>query len=386
MRILHIISTLDPKAGGPSTNVRRIVKSYAPMGHAGEVVTLDAADTPFLKEIGFTTHALGPISSVYAYNSKLLPWLQSNLEQFDGVVVHGLWQYCGFSAWRACKGRIPYVVFTHGMLDPYFKRAFPKKHLKKWIYWLLAEYWILRNASRVLFTSEAEKEAAKESFWLHRWTPQVVPYGASAPPASPEHYRQSFLQQFPKLQGKRFLLFLGRIHPKKGCDLLLNAFAQTAHKDPALHLVFAGPDETGWIAELNKVVASNHLTDRVHWLGMVEGDHKWGAFYSSEAFVLPSHQENFGIAVAEALACAKPVLISDKVNIWEDILKDGAAIVAPDDAAGTLQLLERWLATREEERAAMRHNALKCFQSRYDMSENARSIVRLFEEITASER
>lgn len=386
MRILHIISTLDPKAGGPSTNTRRIVQSYAPMGHAGEVVTLDSADAPFLKELGFTTHALGPISSTYAYSAKLRPWLEANLDQFDGVVVHGLWQYCGFAAWRTCKARKPYVVFTHGMLDPYFKRAFPKKHLKKWVYWLLAEYWILRNANRVLFTSETEKEASKESFWLHHWTPQVVPYGASAPPASPEHYRQIFLQQFPELQGRRFLLFLSRIHPKKGCDLLLNAFAQIAQKDPELHLVFAGPDETGWISELSKIAETGNITERVHWLGMVQGDLKWGAFYCCEAFVLPSHQENFGIAVAEALACAKPVLISDKVNIWQDILHDGAAIVASDDASGTLQLLQRWLATSNEDRAAMNQNALKCFQSRYDMSENARSIVRLFEEITTSRR
>ncbi len=386
MRILHIISTLNPKAGGPSTNIRRIVPSYAHMGHSGEVVTLDAPDAPFLHNIGFATHPLGPVSSVYSYDKKLLPWLRANLHRFDGVVVDGLWQYCGFAAWRACSGKRPYVVFTHGMLDPYFKRAFPAKHLKKWGYWLLAEYWILRCASRVLFTSEIEKQDATKSFWLHKWTPQVVPCGASAPPQTKEHYQQIFQQQFPALTEKRFLLFLGRIHPKKGCDLLLKAFANVASKDPDLHLVFAGPDETNWIAELNQMAEAAGISNRVHWLGMVEGDQKWGAFHSCEAFVLPSHQENFGIAVAEALACARPVLISDKVNIWEDILNDGAAFVAADDLAGTQSLLERWLSTDADTRAAMSKKALRCFQTRYDMSENARAIVRMFAEITSSAR
>lgn len=121
------------------------------------------------------------------------------------------------------------------------------------------------------------------------------------------------------------------------------------------------------------------IADRVHWPGMLTGDAKWGAFYASEAFILPSHQENFGIAVAEALSCGRPVLLSDKVNIAEEIANDQAGFMEQDTAEGTLRLLERWISTTPETRATMAQKAILCFQQRYDMRENAKTIMRLFE-------
>jgi glycosyltransferase involved in cell wall biosynthesis len=111
---------------------------------------------------------------------------------------------------------------------------------------------------------------------------------------------------------------------------------------------------------------------------MVTGDAKWGAFFGSEAFILPSHQENFGIAVAEALGCGKPVLLADKVNIAEDIAEDGAGLMELDTAEGTLRLLQRWIAMTVEERQQMGETAYRCFHRRYDMRENAKAIIRLF--------
>ena len=382
MRILHIIGTLSPEAGGPTESVR-VLLSYGPIGYTGEVVTLDSPDSPFLKDIGFPVHALGPTSTKYGFNSKLLPWLKANRNRFDGVVVNGLWQYCGFAAWRALAGNTPYVVFTHGMLDPYFKYAFPLKHIKKWLYWVPAEYRILRDAYRVLFTCTAEKRLAEQSFWLHQWNPYVVPYGASGPPAkAPDDLREAFFAKCPQVRGKRFLLFLGRIHRKKGCDLLIQAFGKVAHEDPELELVMAGPDQQFWSAALKEMAQKASIGHRVHWPGMLTGDAKWGAFYASEAFVLPSHQENFGIAVAEALGCGKPVLLADKVNIAEDIAQDGAGLMELDTAEGTLSLLKRWIAMTPQQRAAMGGRAERCFHQRYDMRENAKAIIRLFEAAT----
>jgi glycosyltransferase involved in cell wall biosynthesis len=383
MRILHIIGTLSPEAGGPTESVR-VLLSYGPIGYTGEVVTLDDPEAPFLKEVGFPVHALGPTSTKYGFNSKLLPWLIANRDRFDGVVVIGLWQFCGFAAWRALAGNTPYVVFTHGMLDPYFKYAFPLKHLKKWLYWVPAEYRILRDAYRVLFTCTAEKRLAEQSFWLHRWNPYVVPYGASGPPhKDPDELKEAFYGKCPQVRGKRFLLFLGRIHRKKGCDLLIDAFGKIAHEDPDLELVMAGPDQQQWSANLKDMADAAGVRDRVHWPGMLIGDAKWGAFYASEAFILPSHQENFGIAVAEALGCGRPVLLADKVNIAEDIAQDGAGLMELDTAKGTLNLLKRWIAMTPAERTAMGEIALDSFQRRYDMRENAKAIIRLFEAATA---
>ena len=381
MRILHIIGTLNPAAGGPTESVR-VLLSYGPIGYTGEVVTLDDPKAAYLQNVGFPVHALGPTRTTYGFNRKLMNWLRANRDRFDGVVVNGLWQYCGFAAWRTLAGNTPYVVFTHGMLDPYFKHAFPLKHIKKWLYWVPAEYRVLRDAYRVLFTSKAEKRLAEESFWLHRWNPYVVPYGASGPVGDPEIQKQAFFEKCPAVKDKRYLLFLGRIHRKKGCDLLIEAFARVAAEDPSLDLVMAGPDQQSWSAKLQDMAATAGIADRVHWPGMVTGDAKWGAFYGSEAFILPSHQENFGIAVAEALACGRPVLLADKVNIAEEIAEDKAGLMEQDTPEGTLQLLKRWIGMSEQEKKDMGERAFQCFHTRYDMKENAKAIIRLFETAT----
>ncbi len=377
-RILHIIGTLDPAAGGPSESVR-VLLSFGPIGYTGEVVTLDSPGDAFLQDIPFPVHALGPVDTTYGYNPRLYRWLRENRHRFDGVVVNGLWVYCGLATWLALRGNTPYVVFTHGMLDPYFKRAFPRKHAKKWVYWLLAEYWILRSAYRVLFTTAEESRLAEQSFWLHRWKGFVVPYGARRPPKDRDTLREAFYDHLPAMRSKRLMLFLGRIHHKKGCDMLVRAFVKHAALDPELHLMMAGPDQQGWSAELEKIVAEAGLSRRVHWPGMLHGEVKWGAFCASEVFILPSHQENFGIAVAEALGCGCPVLLADKVNIAPEIAQDGAGLMQPDSQAGTDDLVKAWMLMPPEDRAKMGARALETFEKRYDMRKNAVTIIQMFD-------
>jgi glycosyltransferase involved in cell wall biosynthesis len=378
MRILHVMGTLDPAGGGPAEGVRRLTTGYRQAGHEAEVATLDDPDSPFLKSMPVKAYGLGPAKGAYGYSPKLLPWLKENVTRFDGVVVNGLWQYHGFAAWRALRGRVPYAVFTHGMLDPWFRRTYPLKHLKKWPYWLLVEYRLLRDAERVLFTSETEEKDAAESFWLHRWHGQVVPYGTPGPEGNAAAQKAAFYRHCPQLTGRRFLLFLGRIHPKKGCDLLIDAFAQAAKGCPEMHLVMAGPDQTGWRTELESKAKVQGIADRVHWPGMLAGDIKWGAFYASDAFILPSHQENFGIAVVESLACGTPVLISDKINIFADVQKNGAALVEQDTLAGTSALIDGWLQLSETNRDGMREAARRLFLSHYDSRKLPDAIVSIF--------
>jgi glycosyltransferase involved in cell wall biosynthesis len=379
MRILHVIPSLDPATGGPMEIVR-VLLDYGPEDCTQEVVTLDDPNAGFLREFGFPVHALGPRNSVYGRNKKLIPWLKANRGRFDGVVVHAMWLYTDYAVWRTMRGHVPYVVFPHGMLDPYFKRAFPLKHLKKWLYWLPVEYWVLRGARRVLFTCEAEAELAKHSFWLHHWNASVTPFGTIPPEGDPERQREAFFGACTAVRGKRFVLFLGRIDRKKGCDLLVDAFVKLAAREPELDLVMAGPDPKNWQAELVRgaCLASGAagVAKRIHWPGMLRGDAKWGAFHAAEVFALPSHQENFGIAVAEALACGKPVLLSDKVNIAAEIAADGAGLMEDDTGAGTERLLERWVNLPAAEREAMAVRARDCFRRRYDMRENAKTVVK----------
>ncbi len=377
--ILHVIDSLDPVTGGPSEVIRSLFQ-HGPTGYTAEVVTLDEPDAPFLASCTFKVHALSRGRGFLGYSSALDRWLKANRERFDGVMVHGLWRYVSFAAWRACKGHMPYVVMPHGMLDPYFKRRYPVKHLQKWLYWLASEYWVLRDAHRVLFTTNEESRLAKQSFWLHRWRPAVIPLGAVGPVATCHQLTAAFFQQCPALRGRRFLLFLGRIHRKKGCDMLISSFIQSAAKDPMLHLVMAGPDQQNWSSDLKQLTSHAGIEDRVHWPGMLQGDVKWGAFFACEAFLLPSHQENFGIAVAEAMACGRPVLLSDKVNIAPEIARDGAGMMESDTQQGTDRLIERWIALPAESRQAMGEQALLTFQQRYDMKKNAAAILQVFDD------
>jgi glycosyltransferase involved in cell wall biosynthesis len=384
MRLLHILSSVDPRGGGPMEALRHYGHQVQSMGHDLRVLTLDDPQAPHVAEYPLPVKAIGPSRGKYAYNPHLTGWLREHARDFTAVIVHGLWQYHGFGAWRALHASpVPYFVFTHGMLDPWFKSTYPLKHVKKQLYWPWAEYRLLRDARAVLFTSEEERRQARQSFSLYRAREAVVDYGTCAPPNDSEHLRELFISAYPKLRGKRLLVFLGRIHPKKGCDLLIEAFSRIAASDHLLHLVVAGPDQTGWEPQLRALALRAGIGDRVDFPGMLRGDLKWGALYAGDAFVLPSHQENFGIAVAEALGCGLPVLISDKVNIWREIEADRAGIVAPNTADGTERSLRRWLALPEAERAQMRLRSRETFERRFTAAAMARSLIGVIQGPTA---
>ena len=378
MKFLHLISSVDPSGGGPIEGALRLHQALVTLGHSGEFTTVDAPDAPFVGAFPAHVHALGPSKGRFGYSAKLLPWLQSHAGHFDAVIVNGLWQYPGFATWRALsRSATPYFVFTHGMLDPWFKRRYPLKHLKKWLYWPWGEYRVLRDATAVLFTCEEERLLARQSFWLYRSREVVVSFGTSRPPQDGQRLAEAFLSAFPALRNKRLLLFLGRIHEKKGCDLLIEAFARRCVEAPDLHLVMAGPDQEGWAPSLQQTAQRLGIADRVSWPGMLSGDLKWGAFHASEAFCLPSHQENFGIAVAEALGCGRPVLISNKVNIWREIDADKAGFVEENTLEGTVRLLDRWLASSPRDLAALRQAARECFDNRFRIEQVAERFVRL---------
>ncbi len=347
------------------------------MGHEGDLVSLDSPDADFVADYPGKVIATGPSKSSYGYNERLVPWLKAHAGDYDAVIVNGLWQYVGFAAWRALHGSsTPYFVYSHGMLDPWFKHRYPLKHLKKWLYWPWGEYRVLRDASAVLFTCEEERLLARQSFWLYRCREVVGSYGTTVPPQDANALSEAFLSSFPELRQKRLLLFLGRIHEKKGCDLLIEAFARTAADAPDVQLVMAGPGDEALTRQLQSRAASLGIASRISWTGMLSGDLKWGAFHACEVFCLPSHQENFGIAVAEALACSRPVLISDKVNIWREIAADQAGFVESDTLDGTISLLRRWLDATPAELAAMRAAALRCFDNRFQMEQVAEMLVR----------
>ncbi|HEX8466023.1 MAG TPA: glycosyltransferase [Abditibacterium sp.] len=379
MRILNLISSVDPAQGGVIEAVRQLQIEVEKLGHSWEVASLDAPDAPWVASSPLRVHALGPGKSAYIFAPDFHRALGKLLPAYDVALVHGLWQYHAFGGWRALRrAKMPYGVYPHGMLDPYFKRNFPLKHLKKLMFWPWSDFRVLRDASAVCFTCEGERVLARQSFRFYRAREEVVGLGTSQPSEDPDDARNSFFARFPELKNQRFLLFLARLHPKKGLDLLLEAFAQTDL--PAdWKLVIAGPDAGNWRAQLEEKYVSDDLKSRIIWTGMIAGDEKWGAFHAAEAFILPSHQENFGIAVAEALARGLPVLISHQVNIWREIEASGAGLVADDTLEGTAQLLSRWAALPQTERDAMKSRAKACFNAHFDIAGSARKLVACLE-------
>lgn len=376
MKILHIIRSVDPEAGGTIEGVTQLSRVQISLGHSVEILSLDDPDAPFIKECPLIVHALGPGKGTYGFSSKFKPWLTNHSQDYDIFIINGLWQYHSFASHSVLKSQNrPYYLFTHGMLDPWFKKQYPLKHFKKWLYWPWGEYPVLRNAKKVLFTCEEEKIQARQSFWLYSCNEQVVNFGTAGHSGNLVEQRLEFLDRFPHLQNTRFLLYLSRIHPKKGLDLLLEAFAKTCVNDPGLRLVIAGPDQVGWQSELQEQAKKLCISDKITWTGMLKDNVKWGAYLNADAFILPSHQENFGIVVAEALSCSLPVLISNKVNIWQEISKDNAGLVEDDTLTGCEDLICDWQQMNDSRRAEMRSNAHQCFINRFEINKAAISLL-----------
>ncbi len=389
LRFLHCIASVDPAQGGPIEGLKQLALVYRLRGHTLEVVSLDDPQAPWVAQAPFVVHALGPGKlGQYGYTPRLSQWLRQHAVRFDVAIINGIWQFHAHGTARVLREvGLPYFVFTHGMLDPWFKRQYPLKHLKKWLFWPWADYRVLRDAAAVLFTCEEERLRARESFWLYNAREFVVDYGTRGVRGEAQQQRAAFLARYPELKDQRVLLFLGRMHEKKGADLLLHAWARVLRERPdALtntRLVMAGPADNPCGHALKQLADRLDLADRITWTGMLQGELKWGAFRVADAFVLPSHQENFGIAVAEALSCGVPVLVSDQVNIWREIHNRGAGWVQPDTVDGTLALLRQWLETSPSDMVSMRTRARACFERHFHIERTEASIMEAVARFTA---
>jgi glycosyltransferase involved in cell wall biosynthesis len=382
MRILHFIASIDSATGGPVEGLRQRCAIYRSGGHEVEIASLDAPEFAQTCDLPATLIGLGPGRGTYAYSPRAVPWLKANLSRFDVIFVNGVWNYNTLAAHRALAGTdIPWAIFTHGMLDPYFKQQFPLKHLKKLLYWHSLLSKAFRDAHSVLFTCEEEKLLARQSFSRYKVREAVVPYGTFGPNCDIAEASEEFLARWPQLRGKRLAISLGRIHPKKGTDILIEAFAATLAKEAAWRLVIAGPDQIGWEKDLEAQARRLGVAERITWTGRLEGKLKWGAFAAAEVFVLPSHQENFGIVVAEAMACSLPVIVSDKVNIWREIVSCGAGFVDKDTIDGTQASLARWSALTAEEIAALRIRSRRCFKNEFDFNLTSKRVLENVEQL-----
>jgi glycosyltransferase involved in cell wall biosynthesis len=231
LHILHVISSLSPADGGPPEAVRQLVKAYKEIGFSIEVVCLDKPDKEFLGTVPCPVHALGSsFLGRYSLSPRLWSWLFYNAHRFDTIIVNGIWTFpCIAVRASARRSKKPYGILVHGALDPYFNREYPLKHVKKMLYWPM-QYAVLRDASAVLFTSTLERDLARTSFSPNNWRSVVVPYGIGDPElneyGATDRVAQmrTFYERLPSLHERRFLLFLGRIHEKKGMRSIAASF------------------------------------------------------------------------------------------------------------------------------------------------------------------
>ncbi|WP_207423420.1 glycosyltransferase [Desertivirga brevis] len=381
MYLLHLIGSMNPSSGGPCQGIRNSIPILEQRGIFREVVSLDDPTSDFIGKDKFPIHALGPGKSPWCYSEKLIPWLRDNICRFDVIIVNGLWLYHSYAVTKVIKQlegeikrtgsslKLPKLfIMPHGMLDPYFQRA-PERKLKafrNWLYWKLIEVEVVNRASGVLFTCETELLLARETFDHYKPKKELnIGYGIEKPPMYNERMKNAFLDLCPQVKGEKYFLFLSRIHHKKGVDILVNAYLRLIDQYGDLpKLVIAGPGlDSSYGEKIKGLVNSNEKAkNSIYFPGMLSGDSKWGAFYGAEVFVLPSHQENFGIAVVEALACETPVLISKEVNIWREIESDSAGFVANVNLEETTQMLKSWLILSDDKKLEFRNNAKKCFE------------------------
>ncbi len=342
LHITHVISGLDPRAGGPPSVLVGLTQALVSSGVSVSVVSTwnkndDHRLVDQLRDHHINVRLVGPCIGPLQWHPKLRSTINDTLKSSDVVHIHALWEQSQHAAATAARRMgIPYVFTPHGMLDPW---SLSQKKLKKKLYLT----WRLRNslnrAATIHYTSITEKTLTKP---LKLKAPAIViPNGIDLAEFESLPPKNSFRAKWPAIGDRPMLLFLGRIHYKKGLDLLIPAFATTQNKNAVL--VIAGPSDPEYLNALKQLTAQHQITNRVVFTGMLHGPHRIEAFTDADLFVLPSYQENFGIAVIEALAAETPVVISDQVNIHDQITAAGVGGVVPTRIDALAKELDRWM-------------------------------------------
>ena len=316
-KVLHVIPSLDPLAGGPVSAVEGMTTALAQAGAAVEVLTTfrggeDTAIIDRLKERGIRVTRIGPVRTPIGHHPQLKAATQEAISRNDLVHIHALWENVQhYSARAAQQLNKPYIITTHGMLDPWSLRQSP---IRKKIYlaWRLRHN--LDHATALHFTADAERASVQLPI---KAATMVEPLGLDLSDFDPLPAPGKFRQQWAIPDTTKLLTFLGRIHPGKGVEYLVPALAKI--KDTNAKLAIVGPDSENYQQTIMSQVESLGIKDRVIFTGPLSGQEKLGALLDADIFCLPSDHENFGIVVIEALACAVPVLISDQVKIYREI-------------------------------------------------------------------
>ena len=347
-------ANLDPKFGGISAVLGPLCSSASATGSCG--FSLASFGN------GGSSPAIVPVENYPLANSAWWrggqTWrsLTRQIAAVQGVHIHGVWQkHCAFTSHLARRAHKPYIVSAHGMLDSW---ALQHRGLKKAVYSFLVEKHNLRHAACLHALTQAEAEDCRR--FAGRRPVAIVPNGVTIPGGDSE----LFFGQFPQLRGRKLVLFLGRLHPKKGLDLLARAWPQIAASSPEPHLVIAGPDYEQTRERTEALVCSLGIADRVTFTGMLSGPLKWAALAASQLFVLPSYSEGFSVAVLEAMGMGLPVVVTEQCHIPEIVLSRCGWTIQPKVSDLENALLEA-LSMAPLDRTRLGENGRNLVESRY---------------------
>lgn len=324
-RWLQVLSHLDPKYGGICTTVPELGDALIRGGRCSIEFAAFCAPYEEYKPVSMAEPTLSYWPSArgtWLHNPQLRDRFHQTVLRSNGLHIHGLWeQSTAIAGSMAREARKPYVLSAHGMLERW---ALHKKRFKKFIYSALIERATVRSAACLHALTHAE---AQDYLRFGSAGPiAVLGNGVHIPESkSPE----PFLTQFPHLRNGRIVLFLGRLHPKKGVDLLLAAWARIAASWPDAHLVLAGPDVEGTRAALEQTVARNAIP-QITFTGMLRDEGKWSALAAAEAFILPSHSEGLSVSVLEAMGMGLPVIVTAQCNMPQVVEHNAGWQIEPE--------------------------------------------------------
>jgi glycosyltransferase involved in cell wall biosynthesis len=318
LRILHVIPGMATEIGGPPAVCAGLTAALAARGHSVTVATLNEGALPTVSLDSRVTLERfapdGPTPGRYAKSETLDTWLQQNISKFQIAHLHSIWQFPTFAAARACwNHRVPYVSLLNGMLDTYSVNQ-RSRHIKR-AYWLWRERKVEGRAAAIHCLNAAEIRRAVP--WIRNMPKIILGNGIDASVLASLPSRGAFRAAHPDLSDRPLVVFLSRLHPKKGLDRLIPAWKAVAAKMPQCRLLIAGTGDPAYVESLKRLVAVSGLSDNILFLGQVIGGAKWNLLVDADLFVLPSHQEGFSMAITEALAADCPPVVTEECNFDE---------------------------------------------------------------------
>jgi glycosyltransferase involved in cell wall biosynthesis len=389
MNILHVIPAVAPRYGGPSQAVIEMCLALQGAGLTVELCTTDAdgderlaveLDKPTLYR-GVQTHFFRrDRSEAFKFSRSLARWLDENVAQYDIVHIHAVFSHATYAAAQAClRRRVPYIVRPLGTLEPW---SMQQKRPRKMLAWHLLFRRVLRKAAAVHYTTAQEQELTEQSLNLSKGI--TIPNGVNEALLAIEPTGK-FREQHGIPAHAMVVLCLSRLHPKKGIDLLLEAFLdlRTQGKLEPWHLVIAGDGESGYVGRLRGIIQEMAAEAFVHWPGWLEGESKFAALAEANLFVLNSFQENFGIGAVEAMACGTPVLLSRQVGLAADVTEHGAGWIVDLQQGGLRDgLLEATADAAEARRRGA--NARRLVADRFTWPRISAQLQSLYESLLAN--